>query len=82
MKIWQLQEAKARFSQVVKLAQEQGPQQVSVHGEATAIVLSIADYRRLAHAKPSFVELMRASPLAGANLKTKRIKDPIRTVEL
>jgi prevent-host-death family protein len=43
---WQLQEAKARLSRVVKDAQTKGPQIITVHGEEVAVVESMEDYRR------------------------------------
>lgn len=82
VKSWQLQDAKARFSQVVRSAQTEGPQEVSLHGEPAAVVLSIDDYRRLTRRKPSFVELLRSSPLVGAELKITRSKDTVRPVKL
>jgi antitoxin Phd len=42
--IWQLQEAKARFSEVIKKAQSEGPQHITVRGTSTAVVLSDAEY--------------------------------------
>ena len=53
---WQLQDAKARFSEVVRRAAEEGPQYVSVRGEPTAVVLSERDYRALAAKRPSIVD--------------------------
>ncbi len=47
---WKLEEAKARFSEVVRLARERGPQRVTVHGRDAVVVLSAADYARLAPA--------------------------------
>lgn len=48
---WQLQEAKNKFSQVVKEADKGKPQFITVHGKQTAVVLSAAMYRKLI--KPS-----------------------------
>lgn len=45
---WKLEDAKARFSEVVRLARERGPQRVTVHGREAVVVLSAADYARLA----------------------------------
>jgi len=53
---WQLQEAKARFSEVVRRAAEEGPQHVSVRGEPTAVVLSEEHYRELTAKRPSIVD--------------------------
>ncbi|MGL4883224.1 MAG: type II toxin-antitoxin system Phd/YefM family antitoxin [Waterburya sp.] len=45
---WQLQEAKNKFSQVVKQAQQGKPQYITVHRKPTAIVVSIEDYQAIA----------------------------------
>ena len=44
---WKLQDAKARFSEVVRLASEAGPQHVTVNGREKAVILSAEDYWRL-----------------------------------
>ena len=44
---WNLQDAKARFSEVVRKAAEEGPQHVSVHGKEKAVVISAEEYERL-----------------------------------
>ena len=54
--VWQLQDAKARFSEVVRRAAEEGPQHVSVRGEPAAVVLSEEDYRQLTSKRPSIVD--------------------------
>ena len=54
--VWQLQEAKARLSEVVRRAVEEGPQHVSVRGEPTAVVLSEQAYRDLTSRRPSIVD--------------------------
>ena len=72
MGIWQLQEAKARLSEVVKKAAKEGPQKITVHGEPTAVVISSKDYERLKHPRGSFVEFMRSSPLYGLELDLRR----------
>jgi prevent-host-death family protein len=53
---WQLQEAKARFSEVVKRAREQGPQHVSVRGEPAVVVVSEEEFARLVRPRPSIVD--------------------------
>ncbi|MCL4778725.1 MAG: type II toxin-antitoxin system Phd/YefM family antitoxin [Gammaproteobacteria bacterium] len=82
MTSWQLQDAKARFSQVVKSAVTDGPQQITVHGKPAAIVLSADDYARLAGGKPSFVDFVQQSPLRGAPLVVKRARSPARRIRL
>jgi prevent-host-death family protein len=81
MRRWQLQEAKARLSEVVKSAREE-PQEISVRGEAVVVVLAKVEYDRLVAPKPSFVELMRSSPLVGVRLDIERDPSPARELEL
>ncbi len=54
--VWQLQEAKARFSELVRRAVGEGPQHVSVRGEPAAVVLSEEHYRQLTSKRPSIVD--------------------------
>ena len=82
MQTWQLQEAKSKFSEVVKRSQNQGPQNITVHGEPVAVLLSRRDYLKLTHPKPSLVELLRASPLVGCELNIERKQTPTRKVKL
>lgn len=82
MNRWQIQEAKARLSELVKSSQTEGPQEITVHGRPAAIVLSRADFERLSGSKPRFSEFLRASPLAGLDLRMKRDKSPTRKVAL
>lgn len=63
---WKLEDAKARFSEIVRLARERGPQRVTVRGQDAVVVLSAADYARLAPAaaKPTLLALFAESPFA------------------
>lgn len=63
---WQMQTAKARLAEVVKDAQQSGPQEITVHGRPVAVVLSRADYDRLVGAGESLVAFMQRSPLSEA----------------
>lgn len=65
MQTWQMQEAKSHLSEVVRDAEREGPQQITVHGRPVAVVLSRADYDRLAATGESLVAFVRRSPLAG-----------------
>jgi prevent-host-death family protein len=62
MTVWQLQDAKNRFSEVVKRAQADGPQTVTVHGKPAAVVLSAAAYAALMKPKMSFTEFLLSGP--------------------
>ncbi|MEX1212370.1 MAG: type II toxin-antitoxin system Phd/YefM family antitoxin [Balneolaceae bacterium] len=81
-KKWQLQEAKNRFSEVVRKASEEGPQTVTKHGKDSVVVLSVEDYRKLEQPKTSLIEFFRSSPLSGVEVDLKRDKSPARNVEL
>lgn len=72
MSTWQLQEAKARLSEVIKKAKKEGPQSITVHGSAAAVIISTEEYERLKQPRGSFVEFMRRSPLYGVDLDLKR----------
>ena len=61
---WRLEEAKSRFSEVVRLARESGPQHVTVRGRDAVVVLSAEDYARLAPAaaSPSLAAVVGTGP--------------------
>ncbi|MBI5447930.1 MAG: type II toxin-antitoxin system Phd/YefM family antitoxin [Gammaproteobacteria bacterium] len=82
MRNWQLQEAKARFSQLVRLAREEGPQQVSVHGEPTVVVLAKTDFEQLKNPQQTLVKFLRSSPLMGIKLDIKRNVSLDREIDL
>ena len=81
MNTWQLQEAKARLSEVIKKANKEGPQSITVHGQPSAVVLSSGEYERLKRPKGSLVEFMRRSPLFGVDLKLRREQTRTREAE-
>ena len=67
MHVWQMQEAKARLSEVVKCAESEGPQNITLHGQSVAVVVSRAMFERLTGNEHSLVEFMRQSPLVEAD---------------
>jgi prevent-host-death family protein len=79
---WQLQEAKAKLSEVVSLSQQEGPQQISVRGRPVVVVVASAEFERLRGRPISLVELMSSSPLAGLDLALQRDASPARDVKL
>jgi prevent-host-death family protein len=82
MAAWQVQEAKARFSELLRSAATEGPPAITVRGRTAAVVLSQEEYERLKGEKPSLVEFMRSSPLAGIDLKIERDRSPGRDIDL
>ena len=83
MQTWQMQTAKARFSDVVRSAKNEGPQDITVHGKSVAVVLSREHYDRLSGNTQSLVQFMQSSPLyAMDDLKLERDKSVAREVDL
>lgn len=78
---WQVQEAKQRFSEVVRSARTDGPQFVTKHGDEVAVVLDIREYRRLQGGVRDFKEFLRSGPDLDA-LDIRRSRDAARPVEL
>ena len=66
MQTWQMQEAKARMSELVKRAQNH-PQDITLHGKSVAVVISRETFDRLSQTQGSLVDFMRRSPLYGAD---------------
>ena len=82
MKTWQLQEAKARISELVERAQT-APQEITVHGKPVAVVVSRATFNALSQTKGSLLEFMQQSPLYEADdIKFERDKSRTRKVGL
>jgi len=79
---WQLQEAKNQLSEVVRKAQSEGPQVITLHGTDAAVVVSAKDYGRLSRRKGKLVDFFRKSPLVGVELNLTRDKDTGRRIEL
>ncbi len=83
MRHWQMQEAKAKLSEVIKEAEKKGPQKITVHGRPVAVVLSREDYERLIGACESLAAFMRDSPLFEAeDVALERDEGLTREVEL
>lgn len=59
---WQVQDAKQRFSELIRTAQAEGPQVVTRHGEEIAVVVDIADYRRLSGQVVELTDYLRSGP--------------------
>ncbi|MDR0330657.1 MAG: type II toxin-antitoxin system Phd/YefM family antitoxin [Chitinispirillales bacterium] len=71
MQKWQLQEAKTKFSELVKQTQL-APQTITVHGEPIAVIVSIQKYRNLVEPKQGIHEFLSASPLSDVQLRFSR----------
>lgn len=79
---WRLQEAKARFSELVRRVRSEGPQRVTVHGRDEVVVISAEEFRRL-KGDPTgecLIAAMQASPHRDIDLEPMRTPMPVREV--
>ena len=81
MSVWQVQDAKARLSEVIERARTEGPQTITRHGTERAVVLSIEDYRALAAHKPDFKAHLLGGPKVD-DFSVERTRDTGRSVDL
>jgi prevent-host-death family protein len=81
---WQLQDAKARFSEVVRRAKLEGPQHVTVHGREEVVVIGADDFRKLAGERTgqALVDAMQQSPHRSTNIEPSRSRMRVRDVDL
>ena len=79
---WALQDAKAQLSELVKKAEYEGPQFISVHGNPAVVVISQDEYLSLIAPQTSLVDFFQQSPLAGLSLNIKRDKSFNREIDL
>ena len=82
---WQLQTAKARFSEVFRLVRSEGPQRITRQGKEGVVMISEEEYDRflLKSRQPrNLVQFFRESPLVGVDLDLERDKDLGRAIEL
>ena len=78
---WQMQEAKQRFSELVRTAHDDGPQVVTRHGEDVAVVVAIDDYRHMTRRVPDFKQFLLSGPDLSV-LDIERSTETARVVEL
>ena len=81
---WRLQDAKARFSEVVRRARLDGPQHVTVRGRDEVVILAAEEFRRLT-GEPTgaaLVGALQASPYPEEDIEPPRGSMPVRDVEL
>src|ERR1700721_421364 len=81
---WPLQDAKARFSELVRRVRSEGPQHVTVHGRDEVVVIAAEEFRRL-NGNPTgqaLIAAMQTSPHRDVDLEPKRAPMPVREVAL
>ena len=80
--IWQLQDAKSKFSEVVERALSQGAQIVTRRGKKAVVVLPFAEYERLTQQNGSLTQFLVASPLADSEISFERDPAMPREIEI
>ena len=65
MGTWQMQEAKAKLSELVKSAQNEGPQKITLHGHPVAVDISQSKYERLTNNQLTLTAFMQSAPFFG-----------------
>src|SRR5438132_14147580 len=82
---WQLQAAKARFSELFRLARTEGPQLITRQGKDGVVMMPVEQFDQLvirSRQPKSLVQFFRESPLVGLELKLESDKDAGRDIEL
>jgi prevent-host-death family protein len=81
---WRLQDAKAHLSEVVRQAQQRGPQRVTLHGRDAVVVVRAEEFDRMRRpiSGRDIVAALVTSPLAGVNFERITINSPVREVSL
>jgi prevent-host-death family protein len=79
-----LQDAKARFSELVRRVKSEGPQHVTVHGHEEVVVVSAEEFRRLKGDRKgdALIAVLQASPHRDIDIEPTRGPMPVRKVEL
>ena len=81
---WLLQDAKARFSELVRRVRSEGPQHVTVHGRDEVVIIAAEEFRRL-QGNPTgqaLIAAMQTSPHQDIDLEPERAPMPVREVSL
>jgi prevent-host-death family protein len=81
---WRLQDAKARFSELVRKVRSEGPQHVTVHGREAVVVIAAEDFHRLQDQRTGadLIAAMQACPDPDFEMEHWRGPMPVRPVEL
>jgi prevent-host-death family protein len=81
---WALQNAKARFSELVRRVRSDGPQHVTVHGRDEVVVISAEEFRRLkcGETGQALIDALQASRHRDLKIEPKRAAMPVRDVGL
>jgi prevent-host-death family protein len=77
-RVWQLQEAKNKLSEVIEEALQHGPQLITKRGVEAVIVLSYVEYRKLTLSQKKLSVFFRESPLRSDDIDSPRDTSGLR----
>ena len=81
MHVWQLQEAKAKLTQLINRSKSE-PQIISRHGVNDSVVISMDQYLELCGAKENITTYFKNSPLYGVDIALERDQSSFRDTDL
>jgi len=81
MHVWQLQEAKAKLTQLINRSKSE-PQIISRHGVNESVVISMDQYLELCGAKENITTYFKNSPLYGVDIALERDQSSFRDTDL
>lgn len=79
---WTVAQAKAKLSEVIDRARENGPQTITRNGRDAVIVVSTEEWERKTKRSGSLAEFLAESPLRGSGLNLERLNDAARETNL
>jgi prevent-host-death family protein len=81
---WLLHDAKARFSELVRCARNEGPQHVTVRGRDEVVVISAEEFSRLKDGRTgeALIAAMQALPYEGVDFELRGDHMPVRNIGL
>ena len=81
---WPPQNAKAKFSELVRRVKSDGPQHVTIHGRDEVVVISAEAFRRLngAETGQALIDALQSSPYRDFDIEPDRLAMPVRDVIL
>ena len=81
---WSVAEAKAKLSELIDRARNQGPQAITRHGKRAVVVVDAETWERAqgSNRPGNLAEFLLTSPLSGSGLETERLQGGVRDIDL
>jgi prevent-host-death family protein len=79
---WTVVDAKAKFSEMIERAMSEGPQTITRNGRTAAVVVGAEEWQRKTTRVGNLAEFFAGSPLRESGLKTRRLKQRPRKINL